>query len=115
VASFYPGPCTYSADYTKVKKRVLTAKVAPSTGKKDWRPVKTKLPDCASYEHDKAKDYVGKSKFVHKFAHPKENGAVYNKETFTTLATKRKKYVPGVGSYDPKMDYVAIPYGRKRL
>ncbi len=84
VATFYPGPCTYSADYTKTKKRILATKVAPSTGVKEWRPIKTKLPDCASYEHDKAKDYCSKSKFIHKFAHPKESGHVHINETITT-------------------------------
>ena len=45
---------------------------------------------------------------------PQEKGSLPKKETFTTLATKKKKFVPGVGSYNPKIDYVAIPYGRKR-
>jgi len=44
-----------------------------------------------------------------------EGAAKQSKETFTTQATRAKKFVPGVGSYTPKLDYCAIPYGRKRL
>ena len=98
-----------------MKPRITAAKFNPSQGKKSWRPVKSKEPDCASYENGKGKDFVGKSPYIHKFAHPKDTGIVHKKETFTTMATKRKKFVPGVGSYTPKLDYVAVPYGRKRL
>jgi len=59
-----------------------------SKGKKDWRPKKTTEPDCASYEVQKAKAYVGKSPFIHKFAHPKEAGHVVNKETYTTIIAR---------------------------
>ena len=83
--------------------------------KQSWKPVKTKLPDCASYEVAKSKDFCSKSSVIHKFAHPKEAGIKVEKETFTTLATRRKKFVPGVGSYTPKLDYVAVPSVRKRL
>jgi len=53
----------------------------------------------------------------HKFAHPKgEEGAdKVQKETFTTIMSRRKKFVPGVGSYTPKVDYISTPYARKRL
>ena len=56
-----------------------------------------------------------KSSFTHQFALPKEAGVKQTKETFTTQMSRQKKFVPGVGSYQPKMDYVAIPYGRKRI
>ena len=42
-------------------------------------------------------------------------GTVQTKETFTTIMSKSKKYVPGVGSYTPKMEFVSHTYGRKRL
>ena len=100
----------------RIKPRIVAVKIDPDTkGKKNWRPVKSKEPDCASYEYGKSKDFVSKSTLKHRFAAPKEEGHKVVNETFTTQATKRKKFVPGVGSYTPKMDYVAIPYGRKRL
>ena len=71
----YPGPMTYKADANKVKPRIREVKFAPSQGKKSWRPVKTKEPDCASYEVAKSRDYCGKSSMGHKFAMPKEAGA----------------------------------------
>lgn len=93
----------------------MAVKIDPSKGKKSWRPIKTKEPDCASYEYAAGKDFVGKSSFTHKFAHPKEAGVKQEKETYTTIISRSKKYVPGVGSYHPKHEYVAIPYGRKRM
>lgn len=98
-----------------MKPRILTVKIDPSKGKKDWRPKKTKEPDCASYEYGKGKDFVGKSSFKHSFGMPKESGVQHSKETYTTIMSRQKKFVPGVGSYHPKTDYVAVPYGRKRL
>lgn len=101
---------------SRVKPRILAVKIDPNTkGKKSWRPVKVKEPDCASYEYGPSKDFVSKSPFIHKFAMPKEAGVKQTNDTFTTQATKRKKYVPGVGSYTPKTDFVCVPYGRKRL
>jgi len=49
------------------------------------------------------------------FALPKAEGRVHNKETYTSIMTKSKKFVPGVGSYNPKIDCVSVPYSRKRL
>ena len=117
LATVQPGPTAYKADHTKVKPRVIECKFGPPKEKKSWRPVKTKEPDCASYENAKAKNYCLRSSFVHRFAAPKdaEGADKVEKETFTTQATRAKKYVPGVGSYKPKYDYVAVPYGRKRL
>jgi hypothetical protein len=71
-----------------VKPRILAVKIDPSKGKKDWRPKKTKEPDCASYEYGKGKDFVGKSAFVHKFAQPKDSGANQSKETYTTIISR---------------------------
>lgn len=84
LAGKYPGPSSYKADVAKVKPRILATKFNPSQGKKSWRPVKSKEPDCASYEFGKSKDFVSKSPYMHKFAHPKEAGAKFSKETFTT-------------------------------
>ena len=98
-----------------MKPRVTAVKIDPSKGKKSWRPVKSKEPDCASYEFGKGKDFVGKSPFIHKFAVPKDAEKKQSKETYTTIISRQKKFVPGVGSYHPKVDYVAVPYGRKRL
>ena len=100
----------------KIKQRITSVKFDPAGKKKDWKPVKTKLPDCATYEVGKGKDYVGKSQFIHRFAEPRgSEGAKAPKETFTSMAAKQKKHVPGVGSYTPSLSYAAIPYGRKRL
>ena len=55
-----------------VKPRILKTKFNPPKEKKSWRPVKTKLPDCASYEFGKSKAYVMRSPFIHKFAMPKD-------------------------------------------
>ena len=63
-------------------------KIAPSQGKKDWRPKKVKEPDCASYEVGAARNFVGKSSFTHKFAAPKDSGAKQSKETYTTIISK---------------------------
>ena len=118
VARMYPGPTTYKVDPNKVKPRVLAVRIDPDTkGKKSWKPVKSKEPDCASYEVGKGKDFVGRSQFIHKFAQPKgaEGGSKTSKETYTTIISRQKKFVPGVGSYTPKIDYVAVPYSRKRL
>lgn len=115
IAATHPGPCNYDQDVSKVKARIPAVKIDPSTGQKSWRPIKTKMPDCASYEYAKSKDFVAKSAMKHKFAAPKEAGVKTSKETFTTQACNRKKFVPGVGSYTPKIDYVAVPYSRKRL
>ena len=98
-----------------MKPRITYVKIAPSQGKKSWKPVKTKEPDCASYEYGQSKDFVSKSPFIHKFAMPKEAGSKQSKETYTTIISRQKKFVPGVGSYTPKIDYVAVPYGRKRV
>ena len=46
---------------------------------------------------------------------PKDAGVKQSRETYTTQISRQKKFVPGAGSYHPKTDYVAVPYGRKRL
>ena len=61
LAQKQPGPSTYKADPSKVKPRIFAVKFDPAKEKKSWKPVKTKLPDCASYEYGKGKDYVGRS------------------------------------------------------
>ena len=71
-----------------VKPRITYVKFDPSKGKKSWRPVKSKEPDCASYEYGKGKDFVGKSPFIHKFAMPKDAGVQQTKETFTTQMSR---------------------------
>ena len=97
---------------------MTAVKFEPAGEKKSWRPKKTKLPDAGSYDFWKSKDWAGKSIEKHRFAPPQQGRRFQNqvkgKETFTTQASKGKKFVPGVGSYDPKIDYVAKPYGRKR-
>lgn len=93
---------------------MTAVKFDPAKAKSSWRPVKSKLPDCASYEFGKGKDFVSKSQMKHKFA-PTKTVAGDSKETYTTIVSRSKAHVPGVGSYKPKIDYVAVPYGRKRL
>ena len=84
------GPTTYQVDHNKLKPRILAVKFDPAKEKKSWRPVKTKAPDCATYEYGKSKDYCGRSAFIHKFAAPRDSDAAskQSKETFTTLATR---------------------------
>ena len=76
-SAYNPGPCTYSGDPSRLKPKITAVKINPSIGKKDWKPVKTKAPDCASYEVAKCKDFVGKSKFIHMFALPKDESRVH--------------------------------------
>ena len=87
MGSYNPGPSTYKGDHNQLKSRILAVKIPDPKEKSSWRPVKSKLPDCASYEVAKAKTYVGKSQFIHKFAHPKEDGVKFVNETLTTKAT----------------------------
>jgi hypothetical protein len=42
-------------------------------------------------------------------------GKEQTKDTFTTIICRSKKYVPGVGSYTPNMNFVTVSNGRKRL
>ena len=63
--SINPGPSTYKGDPSLLKPKIPSWRINPSQGKKSWKPVKTKEPDCASYEVAKGRDYVGRSKFIH--------------------------------------------------
>lgn len=98
-----------------MKPRVTAVKFDPAGKKKSWKPIKTNDPHPATYDAGKGKDYVGKSKFIHKFAEPKQEGVKLKKETYTTMAAKQKMFVPGAGSYSPSISYCAIPYGKKRF
>ena len=103
----------YTPNKEFVKPRVTFVKFHPAEAKKDWKPKKTKDPDPGSYDFRKGQIACGKSEMIHRFAAPRgEHQSA--KDTFTTISTKRKKFIPGVGSYTPKMDFVAVPYGRKR-
>ena len=102
-----------------MKPRATEVKFHPPGEKKNWKFKKTKDPDPGSYEYRKGQEFCGKSSVKHRFGPPPgEEGenTVRNKpkETFTTVVSRSKKFVPGVGSYNPKIDYVAVPYGRKR-
>ena len=35
--------------------------------------------------------------------------------TFTKVMTRSKRFMPGVGSYQPNFDFVVKPYARKRM
>ena len=83
-----PCPRDFAQQRNPVKPRITYAKFNPAGEKKTWRPQKTKDPDCASYENGKAKDFVGRSPFIHKFAAPKEEGAKQSKETYTTIISR---------------------------
>ena len=113
LAKVQPGPEKYKPNKEWVKQRITSVTFNPRPAKENWRPKKTKDPDPGSYDVRKSQKYCGRSDFIHKFANPRGEG-VHTKETFTTQATKSKKYIPGVGSYNPKMDFIAIPYSRKR-
>jgi len=41
-------------------------------GSKDWKPVKSKAPDCGSYDFQNAKDKIGKKTVSHFFIRPGE-------------------------------------------
>lgn len=82
-------------------------------GSKGWRPVKNKAPDCGSYDFFKSKDKIGKKTVSHWFIRPGEK-CTNDKVTFTTEFCKMKKFVPGAGTYDAKIDKVSRPYIRKR-
>ena len=109
-----PGPSKYEPKKEFVKPRITFVKFYPTSGKKDWRPKKTKDPDPGSYDVRKGEKLCGKSEVQHRFAAPRGEH-VPEKQTFTTISTKRKKFIPGVGSYNPKLDFIAVPYGRKKM
>ena len=126
-----PGPTSYKADTKIVRPRAPAVKFAPTKTKKQasWKPVKSKEPDCGTYDLDKGRHFVEKSPIIPKISkispspstsNLKEgqqsgSAAVQSKETFTTMISNSKKWLPGVGSYTPKVEFVTIPYGRKRM
>jgi len=78
--------------------------------RKGWKPIKSKLPGPDTYDFSKGKSFV--SKQAQSITLTKET-----KTTFTSMAARNKKWVPGIGSYNPDkcIDKVSIPYSRKRI
>ena len=66
-----PGPSKYDNKKDIVLNRNPSWKIVPTSGKKDWRPKKTKDPDPGTYEVSKSQKFVGKSEFIHRFAAPR--------------------------------------------
>lgn len=114
VGKCYPGPGSYKVDHKWTEETARASKINPDAKEsKGWKPVKSKVPDCGSYDFFTAKDKIGKKTVSHFFIRPGEKHTT-DKVTFTTEFTKMKKFVPGAGTYDAKIDKVARPYTRKR-
>lgn len=113
----FPGPGSYKADFKHVEETARTARIhSLINADKGWRPVKSKAPDCGSYNFGLSKDKTGKKTVSHFFSRPGGDKDVKaEKTTFTTEYIKIKKFVPGSGSYKPKYDIVSTPYTRKRI
>ena len=134
ISSTLPGPSTYKSDAKVVQPRVTAVKFAPTKSKKQssWKPVKSQEPDCGTYQVDRARATIEKSPITHKISKispisnsaprlkedgsgPSKLGKNSSKETFTTIMTKQKRWLPGVGSYTPKVEFIDKPYSRKRM
>ena len=74
----------YTFQASRLKPRIVAVRINPDNkGKKSWKPVKSKEPDCASYEYGQSKDFVSKKSYTHQFAMPKDSGHTHKNETFT--------------------------------
>jgi len=95
---------------------VRTSTFAPDNkGKQGWKPVKSTNPDIGTYEPSKGIEKISKRTVSHFFIRPGTAPTTHEKETFTTVYTKMKKFVPGAGTYDAKITTVSRPYTRKRI
>ena len=81
-----------------MKPRVSAVKIAPAKTKKNsWKPVKSKEPDCGSYDVSSGRKFVERSPVTHSInkispsasmTNLKENkNKTLSKETFTTIMT----------------------------
>lgn len=110
----FPGPGTYKANHDYVAPTARKARIHPLTkDNRGWKPVKSKAPDCATYDIAKAKDKIGLKVSTQFFSRP---GAGRNTEktTFTTEICKLKKFVPGAGTYKPEYRCVTAQYTNRR-
>jgi len=118
IGKCYPGPGSYSAVNFKItEKKAPVISIAPDRSThKGWKPVKSKNPDCGSYNPANSMDKLAKKTQSVFFLKPgsKPGKEKSEKVTFTTEFTRMKKFVPGTGTYEPKLSSVSIPYLRKR-
>lgn len=114
-----PGPGGYKVDeqHTRSRSPVLKWQNPPER-KNHYKITKSKEPDVGTYNPGKSKDVTSQQRktIVTTFARPKEPGAPeVEKVTYTKAMARSKKWMPGVGSYDPKDDFQHKPYLRSKL
>ena len=116
IGKSYPGPGTYAdINHKWTEKKAAAIKIAPDNSKsKGWKPVKSKAPDMGTYEPAKSLEKFARRTASTYFLKPGSKPGKGEKVTFTTEFTRMKKFVPGSGTYDVKMNSVSVPYLRKR-
>jgi hypothetical protein len=87
--------------------------IRPSTG---YKSVKNGLPGPGSHDMPTQKIAM-KQRVTSAFIGAEKGTKHYERETYATIVTKQKKFVPGVGQYNKENCYakVATPYLKKRL
>lgn len=71
IGKSFPGPGTYKANHEYVAESSRKARIHPLTkDNRGWKPVKSKAPDCGTYDIAKAKDKIGPKTSVQFFSRP---------------------------------------------
>lgn len=120
LGSTNPAPTSYKIDEQHVRSRSPEWKIPKPLAKaKSYKIIKSKEPDVGTYKGVSiAKDNLMRKVSVAIIGKPKERGfeAVNpEKVTFTHESARLKKFVPGVGSYNPNFEVQNKPYFRKRI
>ena len=99
-------------------KRAPEAKLYQLINKKSagWRSVKTGLPGPGTHDETTQKIKT-KPRVVSAYLGAEKGTKHYERETYATVVSKQKKFVPGVGNYNKENCYakIATPYLKKRL
>jgi len=87
--------------------------IRPNTG---WKSVKTGLPGPGSHDMPTQKIRT-KPRVTSAYIAAEKGTKHYERETYATIVTKQKKFMPGVGAYNKENCYtkIATPYLKKRL
>lgn len=94
-----PGPTSYNPK--PMLKRAAAAKLYTPINPKTagWRSVKTGLPGPGSHDMPTQKIKT-KPRVVSAYLGAEKGSRVYERETYATLVSNSKKFVPGVGNYN---------------